>query len=150
MHTRDPIVIHQDIKPANVMVTRDYFVYVCDLGVAKLQLHTIKTSKGPGAGTVAYKAPEMFSEDKRTIKVDIYSFGCLLIELSSKTRVWEHLDSMQIMGKVCGTYKVPPTSPEVSHIPQVYQEICAQCTALEPSERPSAQDLLSKLEGIPV
>ncbi|KAL5476297.1 hypothetical protein EMCRGX_G026222 [Ephydatia muelleri] len=52
MHSRDPIVIHQDLKPANVMVSWGYHAYVCDLGVAKPQKHlaTIKTSKGSGAG----------------------------------------------------------------------------------------------------
>ena len=45
-------------------VTDSYCAYVCDLGVAKLQnqLATIHTSEGVGAGTVPYKAPEMFCD----------------------------------------------------------------------------------------
>eukprot|EP00731_Ephydatia_muelleri_P036661 Em0300g3a len=50
MHSRDPIVIHQDLKPANVMNN----------------LATVKTSKGSGAGTAPFKAPEMFVDAKRS------------------------------------------------------------------------------------
>ncbi|KAL5488801.1 hypothetical protein EMCRGX_G017801 [Ephydatia muelleri] len=66
MHGRDPRVIHHDIKPSNIMVTGSHHDYVCDLGLARLQdvLATIKSSKGCGAGTVPYKAPEMFYDGK--------------------------------------------------------------------------------------
>eukprot|EP00731_Ephydatia_muelleri_P006169 Em0003g417a len=50
MHGRDPRVIHHDIKPSNIM----------DWQGCKTILATIKTSKGFGAGTLPYKAPEMF------------------------------------------------------------------------------------------
>lgn len=58
-----------------LQVSCNYYVYVCDLGVAKLQQQSdaIKTSKGPGAGTIPYKAPEMFTDNKRTLKVDMHS-----------------------------------------------------------------------------
>ncbi|KAL5517274.1 hypothetical protein EMCRGX_G002788 [Ephydatia muelleri] len=90
MHGRSPRVIHHDIKPSNIMVTGSHHVFVCDLGLAKLQNHlaTIKTSKGCGAGTVPYKAPEMFYDGKRSTPADIYSFGCVLIELTTSRRVW--------------------------------------------------------------
>eukprot|EP00731_Ephydatia_muelleri_P030198 Em0021g721a len=65
------------------VTSSDLHVFVCDLGVAKLQskLAIHKTSRGPGAGTVAYKAPEMFRDSRRSTPVDIYSFGCVIIEL---------------------------------------------------------------------
>ena len=58
--------------------------YVCDLGLAMVrhQMSVLCIQKGQGAGTVCYKAPEMFSDSKRSTPLDIYSFGCLLIETS--------------------------------------------------------------------
>ena len=72
-----------------IQVSHTYSAYVCDLGLAKIQekLGTIKTTKGVGAGTIPYKAPEMFTSAKRSTPVDMYSFGCLLIELFSGKRV---------------------------------------------------------------
>ena len=62
------------------VTSSDLHVFVCDLGVAKLRskLAIHKTSRGPGAGTVAYKAPEMFRDSRRSTPVDIYSFGCVI------------------------------------------------------------------------
>ena len=164
MHSHDPVVIHQDLKPANVMVRTsidrichlhstiqvswDYHAYVCDLGVAKLQnqLATIKTSKGSGAGTVPYKAPEMFMDAKRSWQADIYSFGCLLIELSTGNRVWGELDAGQIAAKVCGTYMIAPQPPSTLEVPQTYQAVCEHCTRLQPAERPTAMQVLTELD----
>eukprot|EP00731_Ephydatia_muelleri_P018957 Em0011g997a len=109
MHGRSPRVIHHDIKPSNIMVTGSHHVFVCDLGLARLQNHlaTIKTSKGCGAGTVPYKAPEMFYDGKRSTPADIYSFGCVLIELTTSRRVWGTMDGFQITAKKHGLAHIP-------------------------------------------
>ena len=75
---------------------------MCDLGVAKLQdqLATIKTSKGSGTGTVPYIATDMLMDAKRSWQADMYSFGCLLIELSTGKQVCRELDAVQITAEV--------------------------------------------------
>ncbi|KAL5474820.1 hypothetical protein EMCRGX_G026837 [Ephydatia muelleri] len=53
MHTRDPAVIHQDIKLENIMVVPNTgHAYICDLGIAKLHnvLASLCTTRGQGAG----------------------------------------------------------------------------------------------------
>ena len=67
------------IKSLILLVTSSHLhVFVCDLGVAKLQnkIATIKSSRGTGAGTIAYKALEVFMVSKRSTPVNINSFGC--------------------------------------------------------------------------
>lgn len=120
---------------------------MCDLGVAKLQdqLASIKTSKGSGAGTAPYKAPEMFMDAKRSWQADIYSLGCLLIELTTRNRVWGNLDAGQICAKVCGTYLIAPQQPSTSEVPQTYRELCELCTQLKPADRPTAIQVLNRL-----
>ena len=131
-------------------VTSNAEAYVCDLGVAKFQniLGTIKTSKGPGAVTVPYKAPEVFMDGKRSTPVDIYAFGCTMIELLSGKRVWGELSAYQITAKVCGSYNAPPQSPCTTEVPEECRELCSQCTLLEPTGRPSALRVVEMLKTI--
>ncbi|KAL5481464.1 hypothetical protein EMCRGX_G021625 [Ephydatia muelleri] len=126
------------------ITSSDLHVFVCDIGVAKLQskLAIHKTSRGPGAGTVAYKAPEMFRDSRRSTPVDIYSFGCVIIELITGKRVWGELDTCQITCKILGTREDDPQTPSCEEVPEEHREICARSTALDGSDRPSAQEML--------
>eukprot|EP00731_Ephydatia_muelleri_P031428 Em0022g942a len=126
------------------VTSSDLHVFVCDLGVAKLQskLAIHKTSRGPGAGTVAYKAPEMFRDSRRSTPVYIYSFGCVIIELFTGKRVWGELDTCQITCKILGTREDDPQTPSCEEVPEEHREICARSTALDGSDRPSAQEML--------
>ena len=64
LHHIDPMIIHQDIKPANVLIYEAHFVVkLCDMGVARLQpQHGISVTQKSGslsiAGTTLYQAPE--------------------------------------------------------------------------------------------
>ena len=62
-------------------------VFICDLGLAKLRdaaQATMTTSTQQMIGTYPYMAPEMFSISHRSAAVDIYSLGCLYIELLAR------------------------------------------------------------------
>ncbi|KAL5474669.1 hypothetical protein EMCRGX_G026652 [Ephydatia muelleri] len=132
------------------MVTKTYSAHVCDLGVARIQekLATIRTSKGTGAGTIPYKAPEMFTSAKQSTPVDMYSFGCLLIELLTEKKVWGDLDGCQITAKLCGSFQTPPEQPSVTDVPKEYKDLCTQLTRIVPSERPTALLALQQLSQI--
>jgi len=87
-------------------------------------------------GTYPYMAPEMFGASHRTTVVDVYSLGCLYIELFGEKRVWEGItDGMQIMQKVCGSYNIPPQMPSTDHLPPMYASICKGCCKLDPKQR---------------
>lgn len=121
---------------------------MCDLGLAQLQnqLGTVKTAEGCGAGTLPYKAPELFHTGKRSTPADIYSFGCVIIELTTSHKVWGTLDQYQITAKVCGAHKTPPESPCTAYVPEPYTSLCAHCTRIEQAERPSALEVLEQLK----
>lgn len=62
-------------------------VYICDLGLAKLKdaaQQTMTTATQHVVGTYPYMAPEMFTIGHRGAAVDVYSLGCLYIELFGK------------------------------------------------------------------
>ncbi|KAK3443535.1 hypothetical protein EUGRSUZ_B03649 [Eucalyptus grandis] len=72
-------IIHCDIKPQNILLDEYYNARISDFGLAKLlisQTHTHTAIRG----TRGYVAPEWFRNMPITVKVDVYSFGVLLLE----------------------------------------------------------------------
>jgi serine/threonine protein kinase len=79
-HDRE--IIHRDIKPQNIMLTRDGAVKVLDFGVAGITGQRI-TATGTTVGTPAYMAPEQTYNRPATPRTDLYALGCLLYEMLS-------------------------------------------------------------------
>ncbi|XP_021756547.1 G-type lectin S-receptor-like serine/threonine-protein kinase LECRK3 [Chenopodium quinoa] len=74
-------VIHCDIKPQNILLDDDHNARISDFGLAKLlRLDQTQTNTAP-RGTRGYVAPEWFKNMPITAKVDVYSFGILLLEI---------------------------------------------------------------------
>ena len=109
---------------------------ICDFGISRIKdfIKTMHTMKAGGPGTYPYMALEMFQPAHRGTAVDMYSLGCLYIELFGGERVWGKVTGIQIMQKVCGSYNCPPEMPRVTHL-------CTACCELDPDNRPSAQDV---------
>jgi serine/threonine protein kinase len=73
-------ILHRDIKPQNVMLTRDGTAKVLDFGVAGIVSQRI-TSTGVAVGTPGYMAPEQLHNLPATPRTDLYGLGCLLYEM---------------------------------------------------------------------
>ena len=125
-------------------------VYVCDMGIAKVKrvAEATVTAITKGPGTFPYMAPEMFKKSHRGPAVDIYSLGCLFIELFGKQRVWPDLDQTAIMMKVVGSYEEPPQPPSTAHLAPPISEFCAQLCNLDPSKRPTIQEVLPMIKAL--
>lgn len=125
-------------------------VFLCDMGIAKVkQLGAMTlTCMTKGCGTYPYMAPEMFKKSRRGTEVDIYSLGCLFIELFGRKRVWEGLDGPEIMLKVLGSYGTPPEGPSVDHLTLNQQLLCSSLCSLEPSQRPSSKEVIRIIDNL--
>jgi TolB-like protein/tRNA A-37 threonylcarbamoyl transferase component Bud32 len=72
-------IIHQDIKPGNVMVTQDGVVKILDFGLA-----TLVSAVSTRGGTVAYMAPEQLRGDPIDERTDVWSWGVLLYQMLTR------------------------------------------------------------------
>jgi serine/threonine-protein kinase len=78
-------VIHRDIKPGNIMLTKDGTVKVVDFGIARL-IDTSKTQTGLMIGTPAYMSPQLLRGERADERADIWALGVMLYELIAYQR----------------------------------------------------------------
>merc|ERR1719270_788567 len=139
-------VVHRDIKTANIFLTEELkAVKLGDFGCAvKIKAHTTMPGELQGfVGTQAYMAPEVFTRnmgDGHGRAADIWSTGCVVLEMVQGKRPWAELESnYQIMFKV--GMGQSPTVP--SRLSDEGKEFLAKTFVHNPEERAEAQDLLN-------
>ena len=74
-------LIHRDVKPGNVMLTRDGDIKVMDFGIARAATDDTLTQTGMVLGTASYLSPEQSRGDPVDHRSDVYSLGCVLYEM---------------------------------------------------------------------
>ncbi|HSJ56358.1 MAG TPA: protein kinase, partial [Anaerolineae bacterium] len=74
-------MIHRDVKPANILLTRKGEAVLTDFGIAQIVGGTRHTVSGALMGTLSYMAPEQAMEGQCDVRSDIYSLGIVLYEM---------------------------------------------------------------------
>jgi len=93
-------IVHRDIKPGNVMVSKDGTIKVVDFGIARV-LETSRTQTGMLIGTFAYMSPEQYHGEHADERSDIWSFGVLLYELLCYKRPFAGPTPASLMQCIC-------------------------------------------------
>ena len=147
-------IVHRDVKPANVMLTRSG-VKLLDFGLARLQRKTdasgetaTTTGLGQGvlAGTLPYMAPEQLEGREADARTDIWALGCVLFEMLTGRRAFEG-DSQARLIAAIEKDDAPPLPPAAAS-PAV-ERVVRQCLQKDPEERwQSARDLTLRLREI--
>jgi eukaryotic-like serine/threonine-protein kinase len=142
-------VVHRDIKPGNIMVTRDGQVKVMDFGIARLST-TAETVAQTAAvlGTAAYLSPEQAQGQRVDGRSDIYSLGCVLDELLSGSPPFAGDSAMAVaMQHVKETPPVPSArNPDIT--PQM-DAVVMKALAKNPDNRyQTAEEFREDLERL--
>lgn len=78
LHSRNPQVVHRDIKPGNVKIAPDGSIYLVDFGLAKVVQGSQATTTGARAMTPGYSPPEQYGTARTDPRSDIYSLGATM------------------------------------------------------------------------
>ncbi|CCF58142.1 hypothetical protein KAFR_0D04950 [Kazachstania africana CBS 2517] len=132
-------VIHRDIKAANVLINNDGSIKLCDFGVAA-QLNQTKSRRQTMAGTPYWMAPEVIMEGVYyDTKADIWSTGITAYEVTTGNPPYCDVEALRAMQLIA---KSKPPRLEGRNYSALIKEFIATCLDEDPSERPTADELL--------
>jgi TPR repeat protein len=137
LHSRNPAIIHQDIKPDNVLIDEDGNFLLTDFGISSRMRHTMAKSTGKASTSmsIAYAPPERFSGTPRSLAAsDVFSLGVMLYELCTGDVPWVGNGGAALLKGA----EVPNLPPQYS---RRFNGLVRSCLQVEPESRPTAVTL---------
>ncbi|HEY4244646.1 MAG TPA: serine/threonine-protein kinase [Kofleriaceae bacterium] len=139
-HTaRDPSgapldLVHRDMKPGNVLLSRSGAVKVADFGIAKATPQRHQTNTGETKGTVQFMAPEQRMGKSVDVRADVFGAGAIAYELATGLALNLDLRKLAELG-LEGWPHLPPVGEVRAGAPPELQEILWQALAYRPEDR---------------
>ncbi len=126
-------LVHRDVKPSNILIADNDFVYLIDFGLARCADDVGITTAGSTVGTLAYMAPERFEGGKADPRSDIYALACVLYECLTGVRPYPG-DSLE--QQIAG-HMVSPAPKASDKDPRLaaFDEVIAKGMAKKPAKR---------------
>jgi hypothetical protein len=85
LHTREPPILHRDLKPGNIKIDPEGVIYLVDFGLAKIVKDSQVTTTGARAMTPGYSSPEQYGTARTDARSDVYSLGATLYAALTNT-----------------------------------------------------------------
>jgi serine/threonine protein kinase len=124
-------VVHRDLKPANIQVTPDGDVKVLDFGLAQmLSSDSLSDERADRVtGTLGYMSPEQFQLQPSDVRMDIWSFGCIIFECLTGAKAFDGSNAGEF-------YRATLTAdPDVERLPKSFRELVGRCLEKDPGDR---------------
>ncbi|KAI0033411.1 kinase-like protein [Vararia minispora EC-137] len=136
-------ILHRDMKADNILVETSGVCKISDFGISKrtddINGQNVLTAM---QGTVFWMAPEVVNTGKRgyNYKVDIWSLGCVVLEMWAGERPWKREEAMAVIVKLYSSKQAPPV-PKGIRLSEEADDFRRLCFEVDPDRRPSASDL---------
>jgi serine/threonine protein kinase len=150
---RDPVtdeplhLIHRDVSPDNILVSRSGAVKLVDFGIAKARGQSHHTQAGTVKGKVAYMAPEQLRGEPLDRRVDLYSLGVVLYELCTGRMPFEANSDASMVRAVLYDAAIPAVK-RVPTLPWALQSILERLLVKDRNSRyPDCRTLHADLEA---
>jgi serine/threonine protein kinase len=142
-YVHDSGFIHRDVKPGNVLLSRDDRVLLADFGIARLlQNAPAATDTGTMLGTAAYLAPEQVRGEELTPAADVYSLGLVLLEALTGERAYPGSAVEAAVARLAR----PPAIP--ASLPDGWRNLLTAVTAFDPADRPAPLEVADALRDL--
>jgi serine/threonine-protein kinase len=134
-HAHELGLVHRDVKPSNVLMTREGRPLLCDFGIAKAVNESVGlTRTGTAIGTPEYMAPEQVQGQKVDARTDIYAMGLVLYEMLTGWVPFSATTPMATLYKQVNEPPPPLTQSNVS-VPDWLEQVVEKALAKRPSDR---------------
>lgn len=141
-------IIHRDIKGANVLVDNHGVLKISDFGISKRVEASTMLGQNAGAGhvnrpslqgSIFWMAPEVVRQSAHTRKADIWSLGCLIVEMFSGAHPFPNCSQLQAIFQI-GSQKATPQTPD--NCSEDAKRFLGMTFEIDHEKRPSADELL--------
>jgi hypothetical protein len=139
-------VIHRDVKPSNIMLTRDNEVRIIDFGIAILRDADVSRIEGI-AGSPSYMSPEQVESADITPASDIYSLGAVMYELLTGFRPFRANTLSRLLNQI--VYATPPPLHTLRDgIPDELEQVVMNALVKSPAARVSGAEFAARLTRV--
>jgi serine/threonine-protein kinase len=136
-------IIHGDVKPANILITREGRPKLGDFGIARYA--TQASASGTLNGTPAFLSPEQILDQAQDARSDLFSLGIVLYQMTTGVHPFDGSSVSAVCGQIINSTPAPPSHLNPA-LPPEFDRIVMCCLAKSPDARfATAQDLAAAL-----